>query len=251
MHTDIFTNLGLTPEQATIYQSLLENGPQGASSLAKTTSVQRTYIYNISKQLLSLGLIKEEKRGKTTVFTALSPDYLLNLAETQKIKVEQARISLESILPDLKKKYAVSETKPVVTYYEGLEGIKKVYLDTLKDQQPIYALVQTSAVDPDVYSWVTQTYVKRRVQAKIPVQAIVSSGKKTETYERLNEIELRETRVISSEEFPFEHEINIYGSKLAIINHRKGEKLLGIIIDNPIIAKTFKSWFDLTWKNLK
>lgn len=250
MIEEILTSLGLTPEQVDIYQSLLTNGSQTATKLAKTTKVQRTYIYRVAQELVAKGLVAMDKKDRTTVFVPQSPDHLLTQAEEVKTKAIQAQTALEGILPSLKTKYQAIEAKPTVTYYEGVEGIKKVYMDTIKEGKPILAMVETSKVEPDIYEWITKEYVKLRVEAKIPVKAIVASGQKTQSYERQNDAELRETKRIDSEKFPFEHEINIYGTKLAIINHRKGTTLMGIIIDNPVVAKTFKSWFELTWLNL-
>lgn len=93
-------------------------------------------------------------------------------------------------------------------------------------------------------------YVKMRVKNEIKVKAIVASDPKTKVYVGLDEKELRETKIIPSSKFPFENEIIIYGNKLAVISHKRGAKLLGIIIDNPVIANTFRSWFEITWSKL-
>lgn len=180
----------------------------------------------------------------------MSPDKLLTLASLEKQKADQAEQTLEAILPNLKTKYEVIDNKPVVTYYEGVEGIKKVYMDTIKEGKEMWSLVETSEVDPAIYEWLTTTYVVDRVKKDIKVKAIVASGSKTKIYTGLNEKELRETKVISSDKFPFENEINIYGNKMAIVNYRKGTKLLGVIIDNPILVNTFRSWFNLTWQSI-
>lgn len=248
--TDILTSLGLTPEQVDIYESLLTHGPQSAGSLAKTTHVQRTYIYRVAGELVTKGLVAMDKKGKTSLYIPQSPDHLLTQAEELKSKATQAQKALEGILPSLKTKYQAIEAKPVITYYEGIEGIKKVYLDTIKEGKPILALVETSKADPEIYDWVTAEYVKLRISANISVRAIVATGSKTEEYTLRDKTELRETKTVNSERFPFEHEINIYGNKVAIINHRKGTQLIGIIMDNPVIAKTFRSWFELTWSGI-
>lgn len=242
--------LGLTQEQSEIYLSLLEKGSQSAALLAGSTSVKRTYVYKICEELIIKGLITQEVKGKTSVFIPQSPDHLLSTAEQKRQEVENAKMALERILPNLKAKYSAIDTKPVITYYEGVEGVKRVYRDALKEGLPIYALVQTSRVEPEIYEWVTNYYVRERVKREIKVKAIVSSGTKTKEYITLDEFELRETKLISHNEFPFEHEINIYGDKIALINHHAGEKLLAIIIENPIVVKTFKSWFELTWGKL-
>lgn len=243
-------NLGLSEEQTDIYLSLLENGAQSATQLDGSTNVKRTYVYKICDELVEKGLVSQEVKGRATRFAPLSPDYLLSEAEQRKQEAKQAKRSLERILPNLKTKFSVVDTKPVITYFEGVEGIKRAYRDTLKEGVEIYALVQTSKVEPEIYDWVTQYYVKERVKRGINVKAIVSSGLKTKKYVDLDKRELRESRSISNQQYPFEHEVNLYGDKMALINHHKGEKLLAIIIENPIVVRTFRSWFELTWEKL-
>jgi len=111
-------------------------------------------------------------------------------------------------------------------------------------------LVETSKVDPVIYDWVTTHYVKDRTRNQISVKAIVTTGDNTPIYTERDKAELRQTKVVSKSNFPFEQEINIYDDKIAIINHKAGEKLLGIIINDPSTATTFRSWFELTWKNI-
>ncbi len=243
-------NLGLSPDQSAIYLSLLNSGPQSAVTLAKLTGIKRTYIYHLGKELEKEGLIKLTSKGRTTYFQAQSPDILLSKAQEKKAQAETALLTIESLLPDLQSKYRLTDTRPIISYFEGVEGVKKVYLDTLSATTPILALVETSSVEPEIYQWVTREYVKDRVKNGISVQAIVETGDKTGVYVTQNESELRETKTAPASKYPFEHEINIYNDKVALINHKSGGKLLGIIIDNKDIATTFRSWFELTWKNL-
>lgn len=243
-------NLGLSADQTAIYLTLLSSGPQSAISLAKLSGIKRTYIYHLCKELEKEGHIKLAQKGRTTYFSAQSPDLLLAKAQEKKALAETALLTLQSILPELQSKYRLTDTKPVVSYFEGLEGIKKVYLDTLTATTPILALVETSSVEPEIYQWVTKEYVKERIKKGINVQAIVETGDKTSSYIAKNEAELRESKTVPATKHPFEHEINIYDDKVALINHRAGTKLLGIIIDNKDVATTFRSWFELTWRNI-
>lgn len=252
MINKILADLGLTSEETEVYGSLLENGPQSASRLSKTTSIKRTYVYDIVDRLVKRGLVLKSRKHGALLFKPLSPDNLVGLVQDEKNKIELLEQTLDSALPILRSKYALSDDKPVITHYEGLEGIKKVYLDTIKEKKPILSLVETSKLEPQIYKWLTTDYIKRRLKREIPVKAIVASGPKTKSYIGLNKKEIRETKVISSDKFPFENEILIYGSKLVIINHKKGsDKPLGIIIENENIATSFRSWFNLTWSVLK
>lgn len=241
--------IGLSPEEAEIYLTLLNKGSLSASQIGSSTKVKRTYVYKIVEGLMQKGLVTQNKNGRTTVFAPNSPDHLLTLANKRKEQAENAHNQLEAHLGNLRTLYSSVDAKPVVQYFEGVEGIKKVYLDTLKCKGTIYALVETANVHPEIYEWVTSKYVKKRIDNGIKVKAIVSSGANTNKYIEKNESELRETKTISSTKYPFKHELNIYENKVAILNHNKESELLGIIIENKLIADTFRSWFNLTWDN--
>lgn len=250
MTNQTLINAGFSPEQSEIYLSLLEHGPQTAISLAKTTKVKRTYVYKICQELANQNYIIVEQKGHTTIFSPLSPNIIINKLSEKKNQIESAEIGINNLLPSLLSKFRLIDKKPIITYYEGIEGIKKVYLDTLSENKPILALVETSKVNPEIYQWVTNIYAPNRIKQQISVKAIVTTGSKTKKYTELNNTELRQTKTISSDQFPFEHEVNIYGNKLAIINHNKNGPLIGIIIENTQIATTFRSWFNLTWSKL-
>lgn len=243
--------IGLSPEETEIYLTLLNKGSLSAAQIGSFTKVKRTYVYKIVEGLMQKGLVSQNKESRTTVFAPNSPDHLLTLANKKKEQAENAHNQLEAYLGNLRVLFGAVDSKPTVQYFEGIEGIKKVYLDTLKHSGPLLALVETSSVHPEIYNWVTEKYVYKRVEAGIEVKAIVSTGEKTENYVEKNKEELRETKVIPSRQYPFKHELNIYGDKVAILNHNKDSELLGIIIENKLIAETFKAWFELTWGGIK
>jgi sugar-specific transcriptional regulator TrmB len=247
MLSEILTNAGLTPEQADIYLSLLTHGTQSVGQLTKTTKVQRTYIYKVCQELIIRGLIAQTKKDRGTTFSPLSPDYLLSYSEEQKSKVQQAQAALEGILPTLKDKFSAIEEKPVITYFEGIEGIKKVYMDTIKVGKDIKAILQTSEVDDNIQTWLDKIYIKERLKLKLRAKVIVSSGKWSERYRSKNDEFFRETILVPGDIFPFKHEVDIYGDKIAFINYKKGESLIGIIVDNKQISKTMEALFDLAW----
>ncbi len=247
VYQEVLEKAGLSPEEAEIYQTLLNSGGMTASELARNTKVKRTYVYAICSGLVDKGLVTQDKQGRALKFAARSPDKLLDHVESQKLAVEQARVALENVLPGMKKKHAAQEDKPVVTYYEGIEGIKKVYQDTLLENQPISAILQTGEIDPEVREWLRGVYVRKRVELELTAQVIISSGKLSSRYLEESKQGFREVRRVSKSLFPFEQEINIYGDKISFIHNKTNSPLLGIIIDHSSIAKTTKSWFDLAW----
>ncbi len=251
MDIDALINLGLSDEESQIYLSLLTRGPSSASDLAKNTKVKRTYIYSVSAALVKKGLISQVKKGKTTVFNSLSPDKLLTLAQEKKQKAAQAEQTLEAILPGLKTKFEVVDAKPVVTYYEGVEGVKKVYLDTIKEGKEIYSFMQNADIDPNFREWLKNVYVQDRVKFNIRAKVILASGDFAEDYIKKSKDLLREVKIVPNKKYPFQIEANIYGDKVAFMNFKSKSDPLGIIIENKDLAQTLLTFFNLTWDSIK
>jgi sugar-specific transcriptional regulator TrmB len=243
--------IGLSAEEAAIYHSLLQKGPQGASELAKSTTIKRTYVYAVCTSLITKGLASKQQKGRTTIFTAQNPTQLQSLAQEHSLKASTALFGLENFLPQLISQYTASSAKPVISYFEGIEGVKKTYLDTIAvPDTTMYSLVTTATIEPEIYRWLTHEYVQERIKRHVNVQAIVATGDRSKQYIGLNTAELRESKAIDGDKYPITHEICIYESKITLIHHRAGSQLLGIIIAHPMIAKTFRAWFDLTWSLL-
>lgn len=249
MIEEILTSLGLTPEQVDIYQSLLTHGAQTASSLAKTTKVQRTYIYRVAQELVGKGLVAMDKKGQTTLYVPQSPDHLLAQAEEQKIKATQAQTALEGILPSLKTKYQAIEVKPVVTHYEGEEGNMKANLAVLAEKKEILAyLLINPSIDRQMADFWKQ-YYEIRLRDNIRVRAITPNTKDGIEYVKRDKKELRETKLVPKELFPVSIEKNIVGNKVVFFATKNGV-LTATIIENKQIADSERAFFELAWKKL-
>lgn len=240
--------IGLTDNEANLYELLLRLGEVPANQIIKESKLKRATAYKVLYALEEKKLISKKDVGKIIHFRPEPPTVLMNLAETQYKSLERARESLQAVVPELMSSYTLSVERPVVSTYEGVEGLKKIYEDTIKESKPICAVLQTAEVEPKIYEWLTKIYAKRRVKAGITARVIVASGKWSGEYQKKDEKELRESVLVPGEKFPFRHEIDIYGNKVAFINYKKGEKLIGVVIDNPQIATTMKAWFDLAWE---
>jgi sugar-specific transcriptional regulator TrmB len=247
MDIEALINLGLSKEEADIYLSLLNKGEQGASELSKSTKVKRTYIYSVSASLIKKGLISQVKKGKTTVFNPMSPDKLLTLAHEKKQKAEQAEQTLEAILPNLKTKYEVVDNKPVVTYFEGIEGIKKVYKDILNTNEDI--LLYRSIYDDkntDIDTIVLKQ-IEEQVKRGIKTRTITPLEKTTKNiFLNFDKSRLVERHIVRSSHLDLPAQIIIYGTKVALISLRK--EIIVTLLDNLDISNTLRENFELIWE---
>lgn len=249
MGLSFLETIGLTKKESEIYELLLQEGELPVHIIVSKTKLKRGIVYKSLYGLEENGLVTKKDINKKIHFKPLSPALISTLAENQIRRIERAQKELRTLLPDMINQYITSVEKPVVTTYQGIDGLKRIYEDTLLEGKPIFAALTTGDVEPKLFSWLTTTYTKRRVQSKIPVKVIVASGGWAEHYVKKNEKELRQTKLVSNEAFPFQHEVDIYGDKVAFIDFRKGGSLIGIVIHHPHIAMTMRALWELSWTN--
>ncbi len=234
--------IGLNEKEAKVYVAVLGLGASSVAQIAKKSGIKRTTVYEILDPLKEQGLVSETIKGKKRLFVAAEPEDLTHI-------VERKNQLLEEVMPILKGMSQTTKTRPRVRVYQGTQEIKQIYMDTLKEGKDIYGFVDMAAVAPEIASWYP-SYIKRRIKAGIRGFAIFSDSPEAQKFKQQDEKELRESRVIASDKYPFSMEINIYGNKVAFISYRTQE-LLGVLVESQEIAKTMKSVFDLAWDNVQ
>lgn len=250
MSLPFLQSLGLTQNESNLYELLLRLGEVSIAALLKEATMKRPTAYKALYSLEKKGLVTKRDFNKKLYFRPEPPTKLLSLAESQYNELDRAKKNLQGVLPILTSAYVLSVEKPIVSIFEGVNGMKEIYEDTLIEAKPIYALLQPGAQEDELHTWLEQNYVKRRAKLKIPAFVIAATSGHTKEYLRRNEKEFRTVKIINSEQFPFRHEINIYGDKIALLHHRKGEPLIGVVIKHPGIYQTMKAWFDVTWTGI-
>ena len=228
---------GFSAKEVQVYLSALKLGKASVLAMAKDTKINRSTLYLVTKALLAKGFLTEVWQHKKRAFAAENPEHILDAIKTRQSAFKKA-------LPELNMLFRSNEREPRVKFYEGVEGIKAMYMDTLEAKGPI--LVYGSITDMwDVVSkeW-KKSYVEERVKHKILNKCIIPDTQETRDYIRNDKAEWRETRLVPHERYNFTNEINIYNDKVAIFSFR--EKI-GVIIESHEIADTQRNIFALAW----
>jgi len=235
--------LGLSDKEAKVYLAALELGEGNIGQIAQKSGVKRTTAYDIISSLKEKRLVTEIVKNKKTLFFAEDPRKL----ESQ---LDEKKETLKKILPELLSITNLLDKKPTIKFYEGDEGIKEVYKDTLNfPDQELQAWVTAEAMTGFDVEWLEKYYVSKRLEKKIWVRVIAPDTEVIkQSYKSIDEKSLRKTKLASVAEFPFEVEINLYGkNRIAVMSF--AEKM-GIIIESPKLFRTLKSIFELNWKSL-
>lgn len=250
MIAEILTSIGLTPEQADLYASLLDHGPQTAGKLAKTTKIQRTYVYPVARELVKKGLVAMERKGRTTTFVPQPPERLLSQAEDAKTHAAQAYAALEGILPSLKEKHQSVETRPIVSTYEGITGIKRVFEDIYGPKEtPVYGCIDLEKAGEAIPGYITEELIPLRIRNKVKAITLLARSPQAQTVRQNDTTSLRESVLLDKKAHPLPAEIDVYEDKVALLSFAKGQ-FAGVLIQNKDIATTLQTIFKLAFAKI-
>ena len=154
-------NYGLSPKEARVYLTLLEIGTSLVTDVAKKANIKRSTSYVILESLSKNGLVSITERKNIRLYTPAPPErIILNLENHAKKYVELVG-SAKLILPELKSIYSGSGPKPKIQFFEGTEGIKTAYEDTLTSKETIRAYASIENMHSTLPDYFPEYYKRR------------------------------------------------------------------------------------------
>lgn len=235
---NVLVNIGLTGKEAKVYLASLELGPSPASDIALRAKLNRVSTYDILKKLIERGYISTYTQKRIRFFSATEPDLIRN-------DIRQKYLDFKEALPDLRRLHG-STYVPRIRYYEGIEGVKKVYADTLSAKTEIFNYADSKSIR-EFWPTYDLDYVKERVKRRIYLRGIAPLDEHGRRVAAENEKMYREIRLVTAGVFAFANEINIYDDKVSIVSFGKNE-VVGMIIESPEIANTQRAIFMMAWE---
>lgn len=243
----ILQEIGLSDKEIAVYLANLEIGTAASSIIARKAGVARTTGYSLLCELQKKGFVNMYEKAAVKYFTAISADELVELMNHRCRQMQHKTDLLKRALPIFHALHTAPVKPPKVQYFEGLEGIKQIYTDTLRSDI-VEKLAYSSA--PDTTGKLKQflsDYVKKRTALDISVRAIFQDTPSAHAYTQ-NDVNVKRTsRFADLTQFQFKSEINIYGDKIALVSLVEPH-YHGVIIQSPEIAETQKAIFELAWK---
>ncbi len=244
----ILTEFGLSDLEAKLYLACLELGAQPASILAKKSGLKRSHSYNILSTLIEKRIMQEYTKGSVRYFNSRPPKSILSILDHRKEEIENQKQKLLSILPDLEKIRNPLLAQPKIHFFQGLEGMKEIYEDTLKTPGVnIYGMGDFQYFFPvssqkDFNNWLWD-YTIRRAKKKIKYFGILNKSESSDMAYKHRKEQNRVLKMLNNVHIPVE--INIYGDKVAIVSIYRD--IVGIIIEEPHIAESLRNIHQSFW----
>ena len=233
----VLKNIGLNDKETVIYLACLKLGSSPVSKIADEASLNRVTAYDILEKLAEKGLVHFMFKNGKKCFDSTKPQILYS-EWRRKVK------DLKKALPQLKH-LAGAAPHPSIRYFEGIEGVKAVYADTLTSRTEILNYSNSKEIR-DHWPDYDKEYVEQRVRKNVFLRGISpldEHGHKVQSEDKVNH---REIRLVPANEFTFTDEINIYDDKVAITSFTD-KPLIGVIIKSKAIADTQRDIFKMAW----
>lgn len=238
----IIENLGLEQKESRVYLAALELGGGSVVEIARKANIERVNTYSVLDGMVKKGLVSvlEKKRGKK--YSVISPESLKDLAKSRFEALERALPALITIENSLEK-------KPKIRYYEGIEGLKQAYSETLRERGEEILVI---APGVEVYEYMGEEWIKsylaKRIKRGITVRGIAPVSDYSMAHQSNDSQELRKSRLVPAEKFYFKNEINIFNNKVMIASYRDQ---MGVIIESQDVADTQRAFFELAWEGAR
>jgi predicted DNA-binding transcriptional regulator len=243
----VLENIGLKSSEVKVYRSLLAN-PAGLhiQEVTNQTGIKRSSVNLILGRLVQKGFVTFHTEEAWKVFSAENPTKIL-------YQLQDMVESFQGIVPFLTAaQFGGKRTR--IKFFEGKDTINKIHRDILlstkylEGKKEMWAFSSGKDIyqsDPESVEW----FVKGRIKNDLFLKWIAPEDEFTKTrFLRSAQSELREIKFFNQKKYPFHIQVNIYANSVALIS-LKGN-ISGAIIENSLIADSFKALFNLLWDKL-
>lgn len=236
--------VGLTNNESEVYLILLKLREAKAYDISKYTTISRSHVYDSLNSLVGKGLVNYIIKSKKRFYKITDPENLINLLEEKEEKLREKKENLKREIKSIKEERI---TPSKVEIHEGIEGIKYILNDIIKDgvdKKYKEILVMNSFSKEEFIKSVPEHVWERfwnlRKKHKVFSRQLFSKGKTITKHPYV------ESRVLSKEYFNDKVVHSIYGNKM--IYFIFALKPLIIKIESEEIANLYKKQFELLWK---
>jgi sugar-specific transcriptional regulator TrmB len=234
-------DIGLSDKEASVYIALLQVDNDSVLDLSKRTKINRTTIYPLLESLQKKGLVSEIQVDKKVYYKAEPPERLETFVERRKLSFEEQAKRLKDVIPQLKSIQRETGERPIVKYFEGIEGVissNEEFYSYFDDSKELNYLIYPRDTVEEIFKDSRNHFVKRRQEKKVKIKALY-----TRKDGELPKVEDSDRIRIDGEKYPILCDIGIYGENVRIST--LGSSVSAILIKSKDLAVTLKSLINL------
>lgn len=246
MNSLIYESLGLSPNEAKIYEALVEHGESGISDIAVFSKIHRRNAYDAIARLISKGLCFEIISQKENKYNAVDPGKLTEL-------LVEKQNSLQKILPELKKKFQQRLAPEEAYIYRGIEGQKNIWRDMLRvEEDSFFVGAKGGWFDPRLDP-ARDAFFKEVNRKKIEIINLFDHEVKIKLPELVKNYPAKNFQYrFLPKEYSTTSGIGIYGEYVTTYTGmslgKLAEEVVFFVIRSKNLAESYRTWFWYMWE---
>jgi len=242
INKETLREIGLTDAQITLYLALLKQGITTTGPLIKQTNLPNSVVYNTLNQLMTMGLVSFNSKGKRKYFYAANPKRL-------EIIVADRLSKVKILVKDLSQIYKEKQPEQNAQVFTGWKGIYTAFLNIFETLPTGSEYIGFAAGFSDEYTPEVKRFFKefqkKRAGKKYKVKLIVNENDRDQ---------IKEFGYYKNFGKPFYRYVpNIAPKGLIIFGNNIlqasfEDPPMAVIITSKKIAQSYKLLFESLWK---
>ncbi|MDQ1283768.1 MAG: HTH-type transcriptional regulator, sugar sensing transcriptional regulator [Patescibacteria group bacterium] len=232
-------HLGLNEKQAKVYVALLQMGSGSVPAISIKAGTKRPTTYLLLEELRMKGLVTLLPKKVKAIYTAQSPQRLLEEHEEKQEIIQQN-------LPELMAIYNSQKEKPKVVYYQGEENVAKLWDEIFKEKEILF-YGSIGRITPGVLRQVNK-YLNVVKKEKVLIREILQGDEKSIEFAKTNASENHQFKIAPNERMLPTDNV-IFGNKVGIISYK--DTPMAVVIESGDVVATYRSMFEMVWSSIE
>lgn len=237
--TKTLTDLGFSDNEVQVYLATLSLGETTVLQIARVTDIKRTTVYHTLEILKQKGLVAVQTRGFKNLIVPEDPERLQEF-------IESRTKTFQSILPDLVSVFRTKNKKGSIREYVGLQAIKKIYEDLLKELKPHddYCVLSNQqewySLDKEFF----QKFIEKRSQYSINIRLLLIDSPTARKAQKFQKNYNQTVKILPKST---NLSINLVVTPYRVIIHKLNQPISALVITDPAIIQMHKESFEIMW----
>ncbi|MBI2548645.1 hypothetical protein HYW21_04815 [Candidatus Woesearchaeota archaeon] len=246
MYESILRDIGLSPNEARVYEALLQLGEASVQTISTKAQVHRRNVYDSLVKLTDKGLVSLAIEKGEGNYRATDPQRLL-------IILKEKEDNLTKVLPDLKLRYHTLPQKEQAYIYRGVKGFRNYMQDILDVGEDFYCIgAKGGWFDPRLRAFRVRFYRELREKGihcyhlfDYEMKHHVGKGIESPVPEHLHEARFLPPQSSTN------CAIDFFGDRIVTftgltINHLDDDMVQFVLISRKLV-EGYKKWFWFMW----
>jgi sugar-specific transcriptional regulator TrmB len=260
MHTiqNHLLHIGFSKQEARVLEVLVISSPLSASFIARRSGMARSSVYTILAALVQKGVVSSSVHVHAARYSWVGILAFERRVEEQKKHLRDISESITALKSELDSLPCMRAIVPTVTYFEGYQGVKEMYMEVLHALPPASELMQLRSEFVWDEAWkfifekpwnveVEKIKTKKKISSRLLVNSSLEEKKHKELYKNTHGLRVR---LLPKINFFDGFALYITSTHVAMVSISP-DGIVGTLMRSPHIASQYMSLYEHVWTHAR